>query len=184
VDDVLDVLAAERKHGAPGTTPVTEAYARAMHKLMAYKDEYEVARLHLDAFERARLDSQFGPEAEVRVLLHPPLLRALGLKRKLQLGARTAQPLLAGLRAGRRLRGTRLDPFGRTAMRRLERGLVDEHRAVVREGLAQMTPANQDRVAALVALPDLVRGYEDIKLANVARYRAAAAEAIRALGDR
>jgi indolepyruvate ferredoxin oxidoreductase len=183
VEDVLDVLAAERDRGAPGTTPVTEAYARAMHKLMAYKDEYEVARLHLDAFERARLDSQFGPEAEVHVLLHPPLLRALGLKRKLQLGARTAQPLLAGLRAARRLRGTRLDPFGRTAMRRLERELVDQHRALARAGLALMTPANQDRVAALVALPDLVRGYEHIKLANVARYRAAAAEAIRGLAD-
>jgi indolepyruvate ferredoxin oxidoreductase len=184
VDDVLDVLAAEREHGAPGTTPVTEAYARAMHKLMAYKDEYEVARLHLDAFERARLDSQFGPEAKVQVLLQPPLLRALGLKRKLHLGASSAQPLLAGLRAARRLRGTRLDPFGRTAMRRLERELVDEHRALARDGLARMTPANQDQIAALVALADLVRGYEDIKLANVARYRSAAAEAIRALGDR
>jgi indolepyruvate ferredoxin oxidoreductase len=180
VDDVLAVLAAEREHGAPGVTPVTEAYAAAIHKLMAYKDEYEVARLHLDAFERARLDDAFGPDAEVQILLHPPVMRALGLKRKLRLGS-SARPLLASLRAGRRLRGTALDPFGRTAMRRLERDLIDEHRALVCQGLRWLTPGTQDRVAALAALPDLIRGYEEIKLANVTRYRAAAAEAMAAL---
>ena len=67
-------------------------------------------------------------------------------------------------------------------MRRLERELIDEHRALSREVLARMTPAKQDRIAALVALPDLVRGYEQIKLTNVARYRAAAVQAISALG--
>jgi indolepyruvate ferredoxin oxidoreductase len=159
---------------------VTEAYAAAMHKLMAYKDEYEVARLHLDAFERARLDDEFGPGAEVQILLHPPALRALGLKRKLRLGS-SARPLLASLRAGRRLRGTALDPFGRTAIRRLERALVDEHRALVRSALRWLTPGTRDDVAALAALPDLIRGYEEIKLANVERYRAAAAASMAAL---
>ena len=65
-------------------------------------------------------DDAFGPGAQVQILLHPPVLRALGLKRKLRLGS-SARPLLASLRAGRRLRGTALDPFGRTAIRRLER---------------------------------------------------------------
>ena len=180
VEDVLTVLAAERERGAPGTTAVTAAYAAAMHKLMAYKDEYEVARLHLDAFERARVDAQFGPGATVQVLLHPPLLRALGLTRKLRLGP-GVQPLLAGLRAGRRLRGTPLDPFGRTALRRTERALVAEHRALTRTALAHLTAHTQEQVAAVAALPDLIRGYEDIKLANVARYRAAAAAAMEAL---
>jgi indolepyruvate ferredoxin oxidoreductase len=180
VDDVLAVLAVEREHGAPGATPVTEAYAAGMHKLMAYKDEYEVARLHLDAFERARLDDAFGPDADVKILLHPPVMRTLGLKRKLRLGS-SARPLLASLRAGRRLRGTALDPFGRTAIRRLERELIGEHRALVRQGLCWLTPGTQDDVAALAALPDLIRGYEEIKLANVTRYRAAAAEAMAAL---
>ena len=180
VDDVLAVLETEREHGGAGITTVTEAYAAAMHKLMAYKDEYEVARLHLDAFERARLDDAFGPGAEVQILLHPPALRALGLKRKLRFGS-SARPLLASLRAGRRLRGTGLDPFGRTAIRRLERDLIDEHRTLVRSALRWLTPGTQDAVAALAALPDLIRGYEDIKLANVERYRAAAADSMAAL---
>jgi indolepyruvate ferredoxin oxidoreductase len=180
VDEVLAVLAVEREHVGGGGTTVTEAYAAAMHKLMAYKDEYEVARLHLDAFERARRDDTFGPGAEVQILLHPPALRALGLKRKLRLGS-SARPLLASLRAGRRLRGTALDPFGRMAIRRLERDLIDEHRALVRSALRWLTPGTQEDVAALTALPDLIRGYEEIKLANVERYRAAAAEALAAL---
>ncbi|HEX3831738.1 MAG TPA: indolepyruvate ferredoxin oxidoreductase family protein [Solirubrobacteraceae bacterium] len=179
VDDVLAVLAVEREHGGGGTA-VTEAYAAAMHKLMAYKDEYEVARLHLDAFEGARLDDAFGSDAEVQILLHPPALRALGLKRKLRLGS-SARPLLASLRAGRRLRGTALDPFGRTAIRRLERDLIDEHRTLVRSALRWLTPGTQEDVAALAALPDLIRGYEQIKLANVERYRTAAAESMAAL---
>jgi indolepyruvate ferredoxin oxidoreductase len=180
VKDVLAVLAVERERGAPGITTVTEAYAAAIHKLMAYKDEYEVARLHLDAFEQARLDDEFGPDARVAILLHPPVLRAMGVKRKLRLGS-SARPLLTSLRAGRRLRGTALDPFGRTAIRRLERALIDEHRALVRSALRWLTPDTQEDVAKLAALPDLIRGYEEIKLANVERYRVAAAQALAAL---
>ena len=81
------------------------AYADGLFKLMAYKDEYEVARLHLDLIERARLHAEFGGDARVKVLLHPPLLRALGMKRKLALG-RSAMPLFRALQASRRLRGT------------------------------------------------------------------------------
>ena len=181
VADVLEVLGAERRSGAPGRTPVAEAYARSMHKLMAYKDEYEVARLHLDAIEQSRREAEFGPGAEVRVMLHPPLLRALGMRRKLGLGESTARPLFTGLRAGRRLRGTALDPFGRTALRRLERELVGEHRALTRRALARLTPATADAVAEIAGLADLIRGYEDIKLRSVERYRDAATELIRAL---
>ena len=69
-----------------------------LFKLMAYKDEYEVARLHLDAVEQARLQAEFGEGARVKVLLHPPLLRAMGMKRKLRLG-RSAVPLFRALHA-------------------------------------------------------------------------------------
>jgi len=181
VDDVLEVLADERRAVAGGRAPVTEAYARSMHKLMAYKDEYEVARLHLDAAEQVRRDAEFGPGAKLEVMLHPPLLRALGLDRKLGVPERAARPLFTGLRAGRRLRGTALDPFGATAMRRLERALIDEHRALARQALAHLTEANADAVAEITGLADMIRGYEQVKLRAVDRYRAAAADGLRAL---
>jgi indolepyruvate ferredoxin oxidoreductase len=182
VDDVLEVLGAERRAGAPSRTPVTEAYARSLHKLMAYKDEYEVARLHLNAVEAARREAEFGPGAKVEVMLHPPLLRSLGLNRKLGVPQVAARPLFTGLHAARRLRGTALDPFGATELRRLERALIDEHRAVTRRALAQLTEANADAVAEIAGLADLIRGYEHVKLRAVERYRTAAADQLRALG--
>ena len=72
------VARVERERGAPGETAIAEAYARGLFKLMAYKDEYEVARLHLDAVEQARVRGEFGEGAKVYVMLHPPLLRAHG----------------------------------------------------------------------------------------------------------
>jgi indolepyruvate ferredoxin oxidoreductase len=182
VDDVLEVLGSERRAGAPGRTPVTEAYARSLYKLMAYKDEYEVARLHLDAVQEARREAEFGPGAKVEVMLHPPLLRSLGLDRKLGVPQAAARPLFTGLRAGRRLRGTPLDPFGATELRRLERELIDEHRALTRRALTHLDESNADAVAEIAGLADLIRGYEQVKLRAVERYRTAAADQLRALG--
>jgi len=175
VEDVAAVARVERERGAPGETAIAEAYARGLFKLMAYKDEYEVARLHLDAVEQARVRGEFGEGARVYVMLHPPLLRALGLKRKLKLG-RWFVPALRMLRAGRRLRGTRLDLFGLPRVRRVERALPGEYRALVSRSLDRLTPVTHGVVADIADLPDVVRGYEDIKLANVERFRAAALE--------
>ncbi len=149
---------------------IAEAHALGLFKLMAYKDEYEVARLHLDAVERARLEDQFGSGIRVQTLLHPPFLRRLGLRRKLKFG-RSANPLFKALRATRRLRGTALDPFGHTEVRRAERALIDEYRRLLDGALTRLTPATQGIVAEIAALPHLVRGYEQIKLHNVARMR-------------
>ena len=153
------------------------AFARGLHKLMAYKDEYEVARLHLDSVEKARRDVEFGADASVSVLLHPPLLRALGLERKLRL-RRTAGPAFRVLRALRGVRGTRWDVFGYAHLRRVERKLVGEYRNLVRSALARLSPDTVDAVVAIAELTDLVRGYEDIKLANVATFRERAAAAL------
>jgi indolepyruvate ferredoxin oxidoreductase len=172
-DDVARVLAVER--AGTGGTQIAEAYARGLFKLLAYKDEYEVARLHLDAAERARREDAFGEDAKVRILLHPPLLRAMGLERKLGLGP-WVLPLLRGLRASRRLRGTALDPFGRAHVRRVERELIGEYRALVDRALAGLDAGNANVVRELAELPDVIRGYEEVKLRNVERFRARARE--------
>jgi indolepyruvate ferredoxin oxidoreductase len=174
VEFVRKVLAAERAR-TPGHTEIAEAVARQLFYLMAYKDEYEVARLHLDAAERAKLSAEFGADAQIWFHLHPPLLRALGMERKLKLGEWMI-PVFRGLRAGKRLRGTSLDPFGRAHVRRVERELIGEYERLVREALENLTPLTHSAVAELAELPDVIRGYEDIKLRNVERFRARAAE--------
>ncbi|MEU9891255.1 indolepyruvate ferredoxin oxidoreductase family protein [Sphaerisporangium sp. NPDC051011] len=169
-------LAAERA-GEEAGTRIGLAYARGLHKLMAYKDEYEVARLHLDPAERAWRDHEFGPDAVVSVLLHPPLLRAMGMKRKIRLRS-SAGALFRVLRAARVLRGTALDVFGYARVRQVERELVGEYREMVREALDRLTPGTADDVATLAALPEVIRGYEDIKLARVTEFRDRAATAL------
>ena len=108
----------------------------------------------------------------MRFHLHPPLLRALGMERKVELGEWFVGAF-RGLRRMKRLRGTPLDPFGRTEVRRVERALPGEYEAAVRGALAQLTPAVAPVVAELAELPDLIRGYDEIKLRNVARWRGA-----------
>jgi indolepyruvate ferredoxin oxidoreductase len=71
----------------------------------------------------------------------------------------------------RRLRGTPFDPFGRAAVRRLERELIGEYRTIVEEEVADLAPSTHGRAIRLAEAPDIVRGYEQIKVANVARFR-------------
>lgn len=181
-DYVADVAAVARREGeaVPGSDAVARAYARGLHKLVAYKDEYEIARLHLDRTEAARIEAEFGPGARVQVLLQPPLLRALGLRRKLAFGP-WIRPAFAVLHRLRRLRGTPLDPFGHTRVRRTERALPGEYRALVGDALAALRPETLAQVVALAELPDVVRGYEEIKLRGVATFRERAAEGLRTL---
>jgi indolepyruvate ferredoxin oxidoreductase len=173
--DVQSVAAIVQERLGAGGIEIANAYADGLYKLMAYKDEYEVARLHLDVVERARREAEFGADARVKVLLHPPLLRSLGMKRKLRVG-RSAMPLFRVLRGSKRLRGTAFDPFGRTEIRRLERALIDEYRALVAQALDELAPATAAVVLQIVQLPDMVRGYEQVKLANVERMRERAEE--------
>ena len=166
----------QERLGARGLE-IANAYADGLYKLMAYKDEYEVARLHLDTVERARLEREFGEDARVKVLLHPPLLRAMGMNRKLRIG-RSAVPMFRALYRSRRLRGTALDPFGRTEVRRVERELIGEYRDLVSRALDKLTPDTAAVVLQIVQLPDMVRGYEEIKLGNVERMRKRAQELV------
>jgi indolepyruvate ferredoxin oxidoreductase len=170
VDRVMDVARVERERTPGASTAVAEAFARGLFKLMAYKDEYEVARLHLESAEQARLAEQFGADAGIQIMLHPPMLRAIGLNHKLKLGP-WVLPALRTLYAARGVRGTRLDPFGRARIRRLERLLIDEYQQLVDRALTRLTPANAPQVAEIAGLPDLIRGYEHVKERSVAEYR-------------
>jgi indolepyruvate ferredoxin oxidoreductase len=148
---------------------VTHAVIRGLYKLMAYKDEYEVARLHLKPAFHAGTQALFTAPRRVAWHFHPPLLRALGLKRKLRLGPWFRHGLRA-LRGLRRLRGTPYDPFGYAAIRREERRLVPWYRRLVMEGLAAGADAHATAID-LARLPDGIRGYEDIKLRSITAAR-------------
>jgi indolepyruvate ferredoxin oxidoreductase len=166
---VRRVAEAERA-AVVGETRLAEAVARYLFKLMAYKDEYEVARLHTQAAAAASLAAAFPGPLRVRYHLHPPILRALGWKRKIAVG-RWFDPVFHALVRLRRLRGTPFDPFGHATVRRLERALIGEYRAMVERTLADLTPATYERAVRVARLPDLVRGYEGVKLRSVERFR-------------
>ena len=170
---VLEVAGRERAAlGATGA--ITHAAIRSLHKLMAYKDEYEVARLHLLPWIRRDTRRIFTSPTRVTYHFHPPMLRALGMDRKLALGP-WFTPVLRLLRAGRRLRGTPLDPCGLARVRREERALVPWYRDTLARALARLAPDTADRVAEIAALPEDIRGYEDVKLRSVTAARAKAA---------
>ncbi|MGW5689863.1 indolepyruvate ferredoxin oxidoreductase family protein [Streptomyces asiaticus] len=157
-----------RRHGS-ASTEVTEAVARNLYKLMAYKDEYEVARLSLEETLTQNIEARFGSGARYSYRLHPPVLRALGMERKISLGP-WFRPVFRTLRAMRKLRGTRLDLFGYAEVRRVERELIQEYRETILRALSTARPADVDAVVELAELPDVVRGYEQIKLDNIDAY--------------
>ncbi|MDX1418244.1 MAG: DUF6537 domain-containing protein, partial [Candidatus Promineifilaceae bacterium] len=167
-------LAAELELGT-SETPLSEAVARYLFKLMAYKDEYEVARLHLKSDFQKALRTQFGDKARITYRLHPPFLRALGLKKKIGFG-KWFDNFYRLLHALRRLRHTPLDPFGYAHVRKEERALIGEYRALITAELAELSPATYERALTLAKLPDMIRGYEEIKLNQVATFREKCAE--------
>jgi indolepyruvate ferredoxin oxidoreductase len=168
--DTVERVADAERAAVPGSTALSITVARMLHKLMAYKDEYEVARLMFAPEALAAAEAVGGPGATVAWRLHPPLLRSLGLDHKLEVPAWTA-PAFRTLQRGKRLRGTPLDPFGRTPLRRLERQLPNEYRDAIEQLCRRLRPDNLDEAVAIAALPDQVRGYEDIKLARIGPYR-------------
>jgi len=161
----------------PEESRFSEAVARHLFKLMAYKDEYEVARLHRKTDIARALATQFPGGVTLHYNLHPPLLRALGVTRKIRLGT-WFDPIFGVLAGMKALRGTWLDPFGFAAVRRVERQLPGEYRALVEQALVGLSPESYERAVKLASLPDLIRGYEEIKLRNVQRFR----DEVRALG--
>ena len=150
----------------PGSDALARAVARNLHKLMAYKDEYEVARLYSDTDFLARVGAMFEGGWKLKFHLAPPLLAGpdpvTGEPEKQTYGPwmLRAFRVLARLK---RLRGTWLDPFGHTAERRQERQLVLDYEALVPELLAALTPDNHATAVELAAIPDRIRGFGPVK---------------------
>jgi indolepyruvate ferredoxin oxidoreductase len=162
------VEAVRQAEGALGgqDRPLTEAVARSYFRLLAVKDEYEVARLYADGRFGAALAEAFEGDYTVRVHLAPFGARA---KRAYGGWALRAMRVLARLK---RLRGSALDPFALGAERRLERQLVAEYEATIRALLPALTPDNHALAARIAALPDRIRGFGPVKRAAAERARA------------
>ena len=159
----------------PGSDAVTRAVAFHLSKLMSYKDEYEVARLYTDGDFLRRLRMQFDGDYKLNFHLSPPILnprdKATGKPTKLAFGPWMFQgfKLLAKLKG---LRGSRLDVFGYSEERRMERALIDEYRRTIEGILPVLNGDNRELVARIAALPEMIKGYGHVKDENVKLYRA------------
>jgi indolepyruvate ferredoxin oxidoreductase len=168
----------------PGHTELTEAVARYGYKLMAYKDEYEVARLYAAPAFRQALEQQFSGWRSLEFHLAPPLLGerdpATGKPRKRRFGPwmLAAFGVLAKLR---RLRGTPLDIFGRSAERRMERQLIVAYEAMVDEICARLSPANHRLAVELASIPEQIRGYGHVKEEHLRKAKAREEDLLRRL---
>ena len=169
---------------ARGRTELTEAVARYYFKLLAYKDEYEVARLYTSGEFLAQLRRQFEGLPKLRIHLAPPLVAqrdpVTGRPRKRAYGPwmLTAMRHLARCK---RLRGTPFDPFGYSAERRLERRLIAEYEAVLDEVLQQLSSANHEIALELARLPEQIRGFGHVKERHLVAAKARESELLAAL---
>ena len=156
---VNEVITGETQaFGAPGR--LSRTAAEGLYRVMAYKDEYEVARLHTAA--------TYGEKPVFH--LSPPLITgidpATGRHRKVALPGWLALPLFRVLRHGKRLRGTPLDMFGRQQERRMERALIEQYVGDLRTALTALRPDTLDVAVAIAQLPDMIRGFGPVKDAN------------------
>jgi indolepyruvate ferredoxin oxidoreductase len=156
---------------AKGLSGLSEAVARYYFKLLAYKDEYEVARLYADPAFMQKIRSQFEGDYKLHFHLAPPLLakrdRTTGELRKSEYGTWvfTAFKLLAKLRG---LRGTPLDVFGYTRERQTERRLIGEYEATVEELIGKLNVDNHALAVKIASIPEEIRGYGHIKERSLA----------------
>ncbi len=155
--------------------------ARGLGKLMAYKDEYEVARLYSDAAFTARLNDQFAGSPKLKVNLGAPYLSLrkdakTGRPKKVAMPGWFVFPLFRLMARAKVLRGTAFDLFGYAAERKMERALIGEYRELVRGVAAKVTPETMHAAVELAAAAELIAGYGPVKDEGVAKFRARVAE--------
>jgi indolepyruvate ferredoxin oxidoreductase len=166
---VAEVRKAEAE-ASPGSSMLTEAVAKNLFKLMAYKDEYEVARLYTDGTFTRKLEDKFEGDVRLKFHLAPPLLarrdKVTGHLQKKEYGGWMVHPLrlLARLKF---LRGTAFDPFGYTAERQRERKLIDDYLAMIDQHIPALKAGQIPILARLARLPEMIRGYGHIKQQNI-----------------
>jgi indolepyruvate ferredoxin oxidoreductase len=170
----VDKVRLAETHAVGGdATPLAQAVARYLFKLMAYKDEYEVARLHSDGSFRAKIEAQFEGDFSLHYHLAPPLWARKNdkgelQKRKFGPAMGLAFKVLARLKG---LRGTALDVFGYTAERREERALVQEYQDAVAAMLPTLNAGNRDAALAFARVPEQIRGFGHVKARHLAAAR-------------
>jgi indolepyruvate ferredoxin oxidoreductase len=156
-----------------GKTTLAETVAKSLFRLMAYKDEYEVARLHAETGFREKVAAQFEGDFRIHYHLAPPLLAKHNEKGELvkrRFGSWT-YGMFRVLAKFKGLRGTALDVFGRTEERRTERALIGQFRDTVEELLSALTPGNHALAVEIAAIPEKIRGYGHVKARNLAAAR-------------
>jgi len=164
--EFVNRVANAERTGTPGLTGLSEAVARNLYKLMAYKDEYEVARLYTDGRFTQRLESQFADIEQLRFHLAPPLISRRDpetgnlIKREYGPWIFKAMKVLRSMRA---LRGSLFDPFGYTQERRQERLEIIRYEKVVSGLLDTLTPKNHAIAVAIAAIPEAIRGFGHVK---------------------
>jgi indolepyruvate ferredoxin oxidoreductase len=179
---VVERIGQAEAERTPGRTGLTEGVARSLYKLMAYKDEYEVARLYTDGRFLNRLSEQFEGDFKLEFHLAPPLLSEKDAKGHLKKQAYGPWMMKAfGILARfKYLRGSRLDIFGRTAERKAERRLIGEYIAVIEEVIQRLNHDNHATALELVKIPERIRGYGHIKDANLVDAKKAEAQLLAA----
>ena len=183
-DRIAAVRAAEDR-AVPGSTVVTEAAARNLFKLMAIKDEYEVARLYTDGSFARQVAKEFQSFDRLEFHLAPPILGRVGADgkpRKASFGPwmMHAFRLLAGLKG---LRGTALDIFGYTEERRLEKALLAQYEGDLDLVMRSLAPRRIAAAAALCSVPSIIRGYGHVKRENADLASVERATLVRRLSD-
>ncbi len=171
-----------------GKNPLSQAVARGLFKLMSYKDEYEVARLHTDTGFEDKIKAMFEGDFKINYHLAPPLLSPKNdqgemQKRKFGPWMSSGFKVLAKLKG---LRGTPLDVFGYTAERKTERALIDEYRASMEEVLASLNAHNHAAALEIARIPEQIKGFGHVKERHLAAARLqweAAAQAFRTGGE-
>ncbi|MEQ8333415.1 indolepyruvate ferredoxin oxidoreductase family protein [Nisaea sp.] len=180
---LVETVRAAEERVLPGSEKLSEAVARYAYKLMAYKDEYEVARLYTDPAFRQQLDEQFDGKFKLEVNLAPPLLAQrdpeTGELKKRAYGPWifTAFGVLAKLKG---LRGTAFDPFGRTEERRTERRLIEDYFTDMEEVVRGLSSENHAAAVTLATVPEHIRGYGHVKERHLTKAATRREEALNA----